>query len=65
VEGGVMYKSMVKDLEKNGFLVSIGKKGMSKGTLVCSPPVDVVVLDAEKMGIEIPTTDGLNVVGQD
>jgi hypothetical protein len=25
----------------------------------------VVVLDAEKMGIEIPTTDGLNVVGQD
>ena len=65
VEGGVMYKSMVKDLEKNGFLVSVGKKGMSKGTLVCSPPVDVVVLDAEKMGIEIPTTDGLNVVGQD
>ena len=65
VEGGVMYKSMVKDLEKNGFLVSVGKKGMSKGTLVCSPPVDVVVLDAEKMGIEIPTTDSLNVVGQD
>jgi hypothetical protein len=65
-ESGVMYKDMLKDLEKNGYLLSVSKKGMSKGTLVCSPPVDAIVLDAEKMGIEIPSVEALsNVVGQD
>lgn len=66
VESGVMYKDMLKDLEKNGYLISVAKKGMSKGTLVCSPPVDAIVLDAGKMGIEIPSVEAFsNVVGSD
>lgn len=51
----VTYKDVIKDLESKGFLLGIKPKGMSKGTLIGTPPVSALVLDAEKMGFEIPT----------
>jgi hypothetical protein len=51
----VTYKDLLKDLELKGFLLGVKPKGMSKGTLIGTPPVSALVLDAEKMGFEIPT----------
>jgi len=50
----VTYKDLLKDLELKGFLLGVKPKGMSKGTLIGTPPVNALVLDAEKMGFEIP-----------
>jgi len=54
-EGGTHYKELLKELSDNGYLLKVSKKGMSKGTQLATPPVDALWLDAEKMGIEIPT----------
>jgi len=45
--------------------LGVKPKGMSKGTLIGTPPVNALVLDAEKMGFEIPTEIPQNVVGSD
>jgi len=61
----VTYKDVIKDLESKGFLLGIKPKGMSKGTLIGTPPVSALVLDAEKMGFEIPTEIPEDVVRPD
>lgn len=61
----VTYKDVVKDLELKGFLLGIKPKGMSKGTLIGTPPVSALILDAEKMGFDIPTEVPENVVRPD
>ena len=60
----VTYKDVIKDLESKGYLLGVKPKGMSKGTLIGTPPVSALVLDAEKMGFEIPTEVSENVVRQ-
>ncbi len=55
----VPYKEVLKGLKKKDLLIEVAKKGMSKGTHLNTPPVSVLVLDAERMGVDIE-----NVVGQ-
>jgi hypothetical protein len=65
-ETGGNYNGIIKELKANGSLIAITKKGMSKGTYINTAPVDVVVINAEKMGVEIPTQrDDQNILGQD
>ena len=47
---------VLKTLQQNGCLIKATRKGMSKGTYLNTPPIDVLILDAEKMGVDIPTT---------
>jgi hypothetical protein len=61
----VTYKEVIKDLETKGYLIGIKPKGMSKGTLIGTPPVSALVLDAEKMGFEIPTDTSEDALRQD
>lgn len=61
----VTYKEVIKDLETKGYLIGIKPKGMSKGTLIGTPPVSALVLDAEKMGFEIPTDPSEDALRQD
>jgi hypothetical protein len=55
----VPYKEVLKGLKRKDLLIEVAKKGMSKGTHLNTPPVSVLVLDAERMGVDIE-----NVVGQ-
>lgn len=50
------YANTLKALQKDGCLIKAARKGMSKGTYLNTPPIDVLILDAEKMGVDIPTT---------
>jgi hypothetical protein len=58
------YKEVVRELETEGILLKVAKKGMSKGTPLGTPPIEALTLSAEKMEIEIPESM-LDVVGQD
>lgn len=65
-ETGGNYSGVIKELKSNGSLIAVTKKGMSKGTYINTAPVDVIVINAEKMGVEIPTQrDDQNILGQD
>jgi hypothetical protein len=48
------YANTLKALQEEGCLLKTTRKGMSKGTYLNTPPIDVLILDAEKMGVEIP-----------
>ena len=48
------YIAEAKALQEEGCLLKTTRKGMSKGTYLNTPPIDVLILDAEKMGVEIP-----------
>ena len=63
-EAQMPYKEVVRELETEGILLKVAKKGMSKGTPLGTPPIEALTLSADKMEIEIPESM-LNVVGQD
>lgn len=59
------YAGTMKALQENGCLIKTTRKGMSKGTYLNTPPIDVIILDAEKMGVDIPiASDEQNNIGQ-
>lgn len=63
-ESQMPYREVIRELETEGVLLKVAKKGMSKGTPLGTPPIEALMLNAEKMGVEIPESL-IDVVGQD